>query len=1141
MKKLKLSIFSIFALLFFAQGSFAQKVYDIWDKATRTLTIGYAEEIPEGANEITTGKILSHKGYELYNIRYIVIDKSFAQFKPKSCANWFSDLSALYEIKGLTNVNTEDVTDMSLMFYDCERLKSLDLSSFDTKKVTNMEKMFSSCQTLKTIYVSSSKWNVNAVTTSTSMFHNCNWLYGGNGTYCQTSDITYARIDGESSKPGYFTEVGKTPFKSPTTYGLFNSETGVMKIGYSSVLPQGAIEIDTYKDWNVWEWMAEEITKPENVKRVVIDESFSNFGPYSCNKWFYFCCNLTEIEGLSNINTSTVEDLSYMFSGCRNLTSLDLSSFDTKNVYSMTEMFLYCFRLKTIFVSDKWNTNKVNNRYRDIFKGCYVLYGGKGTHCESSDIKYACIDKDGTPGYLTQVNTTPFKGPFGYGVFTESTGNLRIGFGKSLPEGAQEISLHSKLGSDIVEQSKVKRIYIEKSFADYKPFSCQSWFSSYSNVTEFVGLNNINTEMVTDMQGMFYGCSNIKYLDLSSFDTKNVTSMLRMFYDCKKLKTIFVDDNKWNVSSVTSNYYIFDGCNNLYGGNGTHCQVSDIKYACVDTDEHPGYLTLTNTEPYEPFLPYASFDSDQGILTLSCCDKKSLPANASFIDPSYINVDDYIASSITDAKNVKKVVIEEVFKHYLPISCQRWFQGCKNLTEIEGLTNLNTEDVTNMSDMFLWCENIVTLNLGSFDTKNVTDMSFMFNSCEKLKTIFVSSEWSTASVVDYTGMFSGDKKLYGGKGTHCTESDIKYACIDGGADEPGYFTKSGYNPYESRLTYGIFDSETGTLTLGYEKTLPEGAIEINAEKSVSEQWIASEITDAKNVKKIIIDKSFVDFKPTLTQYWFHACTNLTEIDGLGNVNTENVTSTRGMFYGISVSVLNLESFNTAKVTDMYEMFHSCGALKTIIVSEKWTTENVEFSKAMFRFCNNLVGGEGTKFDEEGAIDKTFARIDGGIDNPGYFSVVKAASISVDREPRLVYNLGEDFSTSGGRIKLLYNNNDYRLYYLSDATITGYDKTKVGEQILTIKYEGLETTLTVTVKNNAQTPVSNIATDDNINIWSFGHTVFVENAESEIEVVNTLGKTIIKQTPTTSRVELNISKSGIYIIKTANKTQKVVIQ
>ena len=46
-------------------------------------------------------------------------------------------------------LNTSSVEDMSCIFYLCENLESIDLSSFDTSKVTLMENMFYRCYNLK--------------------------------------------------------------------------------------------------------------------------------------------------------------------------------------------------------------------------------------------------------------------------------------------------------------------------------------------------------------------------------------------------------------------------------------------------------------------------------------------------------------------------------------------------------------------------------------------------------------------------------------------------------------------------------------------------------------------------------------------------------------------------------------------------------------------------------------------------------------------------------------------------------------------------------------------------------------------------------------------------------------------------------
>ncbi len=117
--------------------------------------------------------------------------------------------SMFYNIKAttldLSNFNTSNVTSMKAMFSN-SKATTLDLSSFNTSNVTDMSGMFYSTTDLKTIYASS-KFNTDTVTSSTEMFYQCTSLVGGSGTKYSSSHIdkTYARIDGGTSSPGYFT------------------------------------------------------------------------------------------------------------------------------------------------------------------------------------------------------------------------------------------------------------------------------------------------------------------------------------------------------------------------------------------------------------------------------------------------------------------------------------------------------------------------------------------------------------------------------------------------------------------------------------------------------------------------------------------------------------------------------------------------------------------------------------------------------------------------------------------------------------------------------------------------------------------------------------------------------------------------
>lgn len=120
----------------------------------------------------------------------------------------FAGCSAL-ESLDLSSFDTKKVTIMVGMFDSCSALKSLDLSSFDTSNVTDMGDMFSYCLALTTIYVEvGTDWSSSTkISESTDMFKNCEKLAGGAGTAYDNKKIdkTYARVDGGTAAPGYFT------------------------------------------------------------------------------------------------------------------------------------------------------------------------------------------------------------------------------------------------------------------------------------------------------------------------------------------------------------------------------------------------------------------------------------------------------------------------------------------------------------------------------------------------------------------------------------------------------------------------------------------------------------------------------------------------------------------------------------------------------------------------------------------------------------------------------------------------------------------------------------------------------------------------------------------------------------------------
>ena len=264
---------------------------------------------------------------------------------------------------------------------------------------------------------------------------------------------------------------------------------------------------------------------------------------------FFNCANLSSLD-LSNFNTAIVSDMSLMFGGCSVLSSLDLSNFYTKEVRDMSYMFSRCSALTTIYASDKFVTSKVQSGI-SMFSACKNLKGTILNYKDSkTDHTYANC---GTNGYFTPV--------FEYAEFNEGTGTLTFRRGLSKPKGAYALNLEaSEPGWWSTHRYEIKKVVFEASFANARPTSCYYWFCNCSELTDIEGIENLNTENVTNMRGMFFNCPNLSSLDLTNFSTGNVTDMNAMFGYCHLSS---LDLTSFNTANVTNMYMMFISCQNL--------------------------------------------------------------------------------------------------------------------------------------------------------------------------------------------------------------------------------------------------------------------------------------------------------------------------------------------------------------------------------------------------------------------------------------------------------------------------------------------------------------------------------------------------------------------------------------------------
>ena len=395
------------------------------------------------------------------------------------------------------------------------------------------------------------------------------------------------------------------------SYAVFDEATNTLTFKRDNNKPDGAFALNEGENLPGWYKPNDDGSNANIIKKVVFDASFANARPTNCHLWFYGCKNLTTIEGIEYLNTENVTSMSLMFSGCSALTTLNLSNFDTQSVTNMTGMFSDCRTLTTLDVSNfntqnvtdmsfmffncsaittldvsKFETKNVTNMSwmfsnNPALTTIYASDKFVTTACEEDENMFAeCVNLVGavpydenkvgkemanyTTGYFTDIAS---KVAESYAVFDEATNTLTFKHDTKKPYGAFALNEVEnapgwyKPNDDGSNANIIKKVVFDASFANARPTSCCEWFNGCTDLTTIEGIEYLNTENVTDMSGMFWGCAALTTLDVSHFDTQNVTNMSYMFSDCSALTTL--DVSNFNTQNVTNMYYMFSNCSAL--------------------------------------------------------------------------------------------------------------------------------------------------------------------------------------------------------------------------------------------------------------------------------------------------------------------------------------------------------------------------------------------------------------------------------------------------------------------------------------------------------------------------------------------------------------------------------------------------
>lgn len=497
------------------------------------------------------------------------------------------------------------------------------------------------------------------------------------------------------------------------------------------------------------------------------------------------------------------------------------------------------------------------------------------------------------------------------------------------------------------------------------------------------------------------------------YDGQEITNS-KFFYDIesdgpKPVTIQIVPDEGYVLESVTRNSH-----------DATHYVVDNVlSFTSLTYDTSlrfhfvPGEATPPDDpDPDDPQEPEEYVEYNNGTLTFYYDDQRSNREGTTYdLTDSKLSVDGYrVPIWFNHSNSVTRAVFDASFANSRPTNTTCWFYEFKKLQKIEGISNLNTSEVTDMSrmfyktgssgfeldvskfntskvksmhQMFQGCA-VTYLDLSSFDTHQITDMTGMFESGQFEEIVFSQQYVSSLSTlcdlafwkdtdklktVTYTGDIpeSIHKDFYHHVGTKSNPALLKVpeeyrehyrAKFDGQMFYGGYFTLGDEDdpddpshPGSQASAYVVYNE--GTLAFYYDKKrIGRSGTVYNLNEGEDEPgWVLD--SNNRNAEKVVFDASFAKARPTSTFHWFLNCDYLSEIQGIENLNTSEVRNMCAMFALCkSLKSVDVSHFDTRVVEDAGGMFSNCTSLESIDMSH-FDTGNIYNMASMFNNCNSL--------------------------------------------------------------------------------------------------------------------------------------------------------------------------------------------
>ena len=380
----------------------------------------------------------------------------------------------------------------------------------------------------------------------------------------------------------------------------------------------------------------------------------------------------------------------------------------------------------------------------------------------------------------------------------------------------------------------------------------------------------------------------------------------------------------------------------------------------IELSEIPGPMesTLNLVSLPDPFYNTSNATNMSNIFS-ACWNLTTVPNfdTSNVTDMSYMfNMNQTAAPSITEPEPNLTTVPN--FNTSKVTNMKGMFYNCGKLNAVPNFNTSNVTDMSHMFHMYYWAQHCKLTTVPNFDTSNVTNMSFMFFGCNNLTQL---PNFDTSKVANMHGAFF-NLDIFPEKWNFSNLKTLSGL----------FFGYKGVTPTAANFNFNMNEiNSTAYMYSGVRNSFTFLNINTHLVTNMSNMY-SQIITFSYNTRNDMISNLTTI---TIPNYDTH---NVTNMQGMfentsrfilpNNFNTNNVTDMSYMFsldevdrdrdyhnfpeLFLNQSMINIISnmFNTAKVTNMYEMFAYQRYMQT---APNFDTSNVTDMSYMFINCRNL--------------------------------------------------------------------------------------------------------------------------------------------------------------------------------------------